>query len=332
MIEFTEKDEIEAAFEFYRENGFPYPIFTKYEIIHIFCKLQKTKARINKSRPTLFVAKQKRIEVQSVGDVQLANFFHPHIWESHAMNMRSPMQSFYIDKSFRKVFRMCLKYYGNISKKHVNIFLRTVNGTQMCSNFRPTAAKAIYDYLKGDTVLDMSTGYGGRLLGFLASKCKGNYIGIDPSKKTCQGNRKISVEFNAKNRIRLKCCAFEDVVNLPKVDIAFTSTPYFTKEVYEEESTTQSRERYPEYKAWLNGFLLPMICKTREALKKNGLMAININDVKIKNVVYPLKKDTLQIAQKNGFILKETLQMVFPQFGKGLGKRKTEPIFIFKKD
>lgn len=330
MINIDEKDEIELAFQYYRKNGFPYIKLTDFEIVHIFRELQKSVSKINKKKNTLF-GMEKIIEIQSVNDQKLANYFHPHIYNSYAIGMRSPTQSFMIDKSLRKVMRLSLKYSNEISDKIVNIFLRTVNGTQMCSNFRPTAAKAIYNYLNGNTVLDMSTGYGGRLLGFLASKCNGTYYGVDPNKQTCMCNKKIAKYFNVENRVKIICSAFEDVNNLPKVDVAFTSPPYFSKEIYDEDSLTQSRDRYPIYKDWRNNFLKSMIQKTNLCLNNQGLMAINIQDVKIKNIMYPLVKDTIKIALQNNFILIEKLRIKFSSFGKNLEKVKTEPLLIFKK-
>jgi len=300
-------------------------------MIHIFRKLQSAKAKINKAKPNLFGTKVKVIEVLPIGEVALCNHFHPYIWESHIIGMRSPVQSFYIDKSLKKVMLLCLKYRREISKDKILGYLRIVNGTQMCSNFRPAAAKAIYDYFKPCDVLDMSAGYGGRLIGFLASDCKGSYTGVDPSKKSCESNERIAEEFGASSRVKIICSPFEDVQELPKVDLAFTSTPYFSKEIYESDNPKQSRERYPEYKSWLKGFLKPMMKKTRESLRPKGIMALNIADVKIGKHKYPLAKDTVKIAHHVGFELVEQLEMVFSGFGKGLAKWKTEPIFIFKR-
>lgn len=331
MIPFTDEHEIEAGFEHYRSREFPYPDLTLYEIIHIFRKLQDSKAKINKAKPNLFNTKVKVIEVQPIGDIQLAVYFHPHIWDSHAVGMRSSIQSFNIDKSLRKVMSLCMKHSGEITEDNVRIFLRLVNGTQICSNFRPAVAKAVYDYFKPRDVLDMSAGYGGRLVGFLASSCKGSYIGVDPSKQSCEGNGQIAKAFGVEHRVNLICSPFEDVETLPKVDLAFTSTPYFAKEIYEENNPKQSRERYPEYKSWLRGFLKPLMKLTRQALTTKGIMALNIADVKIGKNRYPLTKDTVRIAQHLGFKLTEQLEVAFFGFGKGLAKQKTEPIFIFKK-
>ena len=331
MIDFTDEDEIQAGFDYFRKFGFPYPNLPLYEIIHIFRKLQVAKAKINKRKPNLFNTKVRVIEVQPIGDIQLAVYFHPHIWESHAVGMRSSIQSFNIDKSLRKVMVLCMKHCGEITENNVRNFLRLVNGTQICSNFRPTVAKAVYDYFKPHNVLDMSAGYGGRLLGFLASNCKGTYTGVDPSKKSCAGNMKIAKVFGVEDRVNIFCSPFEDVGYLPKVDLAFTSTPYFAKEIYEQNNPKQSRERYPEYKDWLKCFLKPMMKKVRIVLNQKGIMALNIADVKIGKNKYPLVKDTVRIAQHVGFDLVDQLEMAFSGFGKGLSKQKTEPIFVFKR-
>ncbi len=332
MIKITEEQIIKTAFNYYRKCGFPYLFLQKYEILTLFKKLQETKSKINKYREGFFNLNTRIIEVKHINDSMLANHFHPHIYESHAQGMKSPLTSFYIDKSLKKVMRLCLKYDNEITKRMVNTFLRTVSGTQMCSNFRPAAAKAVYDYFNANNVLDMSTGYGGRLLGFLASNSKGFYYGVDPHPKTCACNNKIAKFFKQQNRVKIICSPFEDVENLPKsIDLAFTSTPYFTKEIYDENSKTQSRERYPEYAEWCKYFLKPLIQKTYNVLEKSGVMALNINDVTIKNKRYPLVEDTLKLAKSTGFKTKEKLFMRFSSFGKNLDKVKTEPILIFEK-
>jgi len=332
MIDFTDEEEIEAAFEYYRKKGFPFPLLQKHEVIHIFRVLQKSTSKINKEK-TGFFKLYTDITVQSVGDAMLASFFHPHIWESKAAGMRSPLQSWDIDKSLEKIFINCLKFSGKIDEKQVRTFARTVNGTQMCSNFRPTAAKAVYDYFSAENVLDMSTGYGGRLIGFLASKSEGVYIGIDPNKKTCAANKQIAKTFKSLKRVKIICQPFEDVsiekLGIP--DLAFTSPPYFSKEIYDEDSPTQSRERYVNYEAWRKNFLFVMIKKTYQVLPKKGILALNINDVKIKNKKYPLVKDSIEFAKHIGFVFDETLYMKFSGFGKGLKKTKHEPILIFVK-
>jgi len=332
MIKFTDEDEIEAAFRYYRKKGFPYPNLNNYEQIHIFRQLQNSVNRINKHDEAL-LGGSKILTRGGIGDVVLANYFHKHIWESHAVGMRSAVESFNIDSSLEKVFAMCLKHYKNINDKNVLQFLKFVNGTQVCSNFRPQAAKAIYDYFHTTNTLDMSTGYGGRLLGFLASKAKGTYTGVDPSEKTYQGNLRLAKAFKSSDRVKLICKPFEDVdiSELGEPDLVFGSPPYFLKEIYDENAQTQSRNRYTTYKSWRRNFLFVMLEKTYQILPKNGILALNIADVKIKDKKYPLVDDSRRFAQKLDFQFVETLSFKISGFGKGCMGAKEEPILVFKK-
>jgi hypothetical protein len=228
---------------------------------------------------------------------------------------------------------MCLKHDGKITDTGVLRFLKFVNGTQTCHNFRPAAAKAIYDYFYATNTLDMSTGYGGRLLGFLASKAKGVYVGVDPSEKTYAGNLRLAKAFRASHRAKLICspCEDVDIKELGEPDLAFTSPPYFLKEIYEENGQTQSRERYPTYKSWRRNFLSVMLEKTYRVLQPKGILALNIADVKIKNKRHPLVADTKKCAKKLGLRQVDTLYFRISGFGRGAMGPKDEQILIFKK-
>lgn len=323
---------IQKAFEHFRKAGFPYIELADYEIYQLFKRLQESESKLIANKKGLIIDFVKTLGVNECrGDQFLANHFHRHIWDSKAYGMRAPTQSYEIDNSLKKVMQLCIKYYNEITLKNVRHHLRTVNGTQMCSNFRPSAAKAVYDYFGANDVLDMSAGYGGRLIGFLASKAKGKYTGIDPSEKTCEGNLKIASFFKQEKRIRIIQKPFEEATRLPKVGLAFTSPPYFKKEIYDEGSPLQSSQRYPEYDLWICSFLSIMMEKTYKALKPKGIMALNIQDVKIASKIYPLTHDTIVMAENIGFKFIERLDIIFPGFGRGLSKKKTEPILVFRK-
>ena len=94
--------------------------------------------------------------------------------------------------------------------------------------------------------------------------------------------------------------------------------------------TTDCLEGVGVFRGWKN-FLFVMIKKTYQVLPKKGILALNINDVKIKNKKYPLVKDSIEFAKHIGFVFDETLYMKFSGFGKGLKKTKHEPILIFVK-
>jgi hypothetical protein len=197
----------------------------------------------------------------------------------------------------------------------------------------------------GDTVLDSSTGYGGRLVGFLASQC-GRYIGIDPNTETHQANLRMASDFGRSDDVELHNLPAEDVdVELlrERVDFAFTSPPYFKTEIYSQEET-QSCNRYPTSKAWRNHFLVPLMHLQFAALKPGCITCINISDVKVYDEKVPLVAWTIKAAEMVGFeVLRDQFDF-YPlgrHFGKGKGRGdgtdsdpkggRKEPVLVFRK-
>ena len=198
---------------------------------------------------------------------------------------------------------------------------------QSVSNFRPTVAKYIYNtYGNKGTVWDMSSGFGGRLLGFLASDCK-KYIGTDPSTPTHNGllEMKNDYAYLCKN-IELLCIGSEDYTPEPNsIDLCFTSPPYFDTEKYTDEET-QSYKKFPTTDLWLNGFLKKTIENCYLGLKNDGYMIINIANTKSYKTV---EEDLIKVADDVGFELVDTLYLNLSSIaGKGV---KREPVFVFQK-
>lgn len=70
-----------------------------------------------------------------------------------------------------------------------------------CSNFRPTAAKAIYDInTLGDKirVYDYAAGFGGRLLGAWASDKVAEYVAVDVNTVTVGNAEKLIKYLNSR--------------------------------------------------------------------------------------------------------------------------------------
>lgn len=331
MEAYTEKQIIEAAFKYYRKTGFPYEQFAPHQIMQVFNNLKQSKNKLIKQKNSLLKNRSKIIGMGVGKEQQIVNYFHPHIWDSYAVGMRAPTYSFTLDKSLKATIKLSIKFDKIINDHSVRNYLRKVHGTQMCSNFRPSIAKTIYDYFKVNNALDMSTGYGGRLLGFLASNAKGKYYGYDPNTETCKCNIKMSKFFNASKKVTIINKPFEDARLSKGFDIAFTSPPYFAKEIYTDEET-QSCIRYKDYNDWLENFLKIMLKKADNSIKETGIIALNVSDVKIKGKNYPLINDTIKTAESIGLKYAEYIGIKFPGFGKGLAKWKIEPILIFKKE
>jgi predicted RNA methylase len=324
---------VEESFTYFREkHGFPYEELTPLQLWYSFFCLVNKQSKIIKSDKGFF--KHLSIEIDGTG-TSIADYFHSHIFESHAINMSSAIYSFNNDVRLKKAIRLVFEQKMPITTKSVQRMLRLVNGTQICANFRPIGAKGIYHRYVVDgagDILDPSTGYGGRLLGYM-SNCFGHtkYIGVDPNTKTHKANKKMASFFGYSKSVELYNSPFEDWQYTDKrFQLAFTSPPYFKKEIYSTEDT-QSCNRYTEYQDWIRLFWEPAIQKVKHLLLDNGYFIINIQDIKINSKKYPLTNDTQELMHKNGFELVEKINMLFPGFGKSLTKRKTEPTFVFKK-
>jgi DNA modification methylase len=326
---FPEDKIIDLAFEYFRDKGFPRPQLTKFECMQEINKL----ASLNNA-----------LCLNSTLGYRAADTYHTHRHDHTAIEKRSPVDAFNDDKALRKALKLELKYSPNNLHYTLLSMLRIVNGVQSCSNFRPAFAKMIYNsYCKeGGTVFDPSMGYGGRLIGFLASHCK-LYIGCDPCTETYEGNRNIEKELvkETDKKTELYKVPIEDFNPMyfgfhESADLCFTSPPYYSKEIYSTEKT-QSRERYKTYKQWKDGFLSPMLKRCHLILKKGKYCIIDIEDVKIKNRIFPLVKDTIIRAKKLGFKFekKEHFQLARRMGGhyseEENEERAKEAVLFFKK-
>ena len=164
-------------------------------------------------------------------------------------------------------------------------------GTYIATQFKPVVAKAIYDITNAKTVLDTSCGWGDRLAGFFASDAE-EYYGCDPNPNTYQRYQEQISTYNKllgkPKKVQIWNCGAEDLPyhKLPKIDVAFTSPPYFSTEQYNkggEKEELQSWHKFNEYDKWRDDFYLPVAEKTMEVSK---FMFVNIMDPKIHGVRY----------------------------------------------
>ena len=251
--------------------------------------------------------------------LRLAWTYFPHFWEVRCGGAKmSPMEIFLDDdklkSTIRKTWNFELKHYKgeegrDKNKFHENRFrqsLKIYSGTQSVSNFRPTAAKLIYEKFGGDVIWDMSCGWGGRLIGFLASS-RPKYIGTEPSSKTFEGLKKIKKDFNYLTKsVELHKLGSE--VFEPKresLDLCFTSPPYFDTEKYSDEET-QSYVKYPTKDEWVNGFLYKTIKNCYRGLKGNKYMLINIANTSKYKII---EEETIRISKELGFKQEKTIEL-----------------------
>jgi hypothetical protein len=316
----TEIDRVEELFTYWRKKGYPHYQLNNYDAFNELDKIIEYDTR------DLIDGKHIQQTMHGLGFLWC---FHPH-W----VEVNNILELWDDDDKLRTLCRKTIDWAdkhegGNVTVNRMRQNSKVYLAPQSPSNFRPTAAKYIYNtYGKQGVVYDPCAGWGGRLFGFLASNCE-RYIGTDPSKKSYNGLNEIARTFNKgilfdefKDIEIYNQCA-EDWIPMRKVDLVFTSPPYFDCEKYSDEPT-QSYLRHPTREKWTEGFLREMIKGCKIIMKDDAKMILNIaNTTKHKWI----EEETIRVASEEGFELEDTLHLVLSSIaGKGV---KTEPVFIF---
>jgi len=193
-----------------------------------------------------------------------------------------------------------------------NMYIEGIRvGAYFATQFKPSVAKAFYDFTKSKKVLDTSSGWGDRMTGFFASDAD-EYYGMDPNGDLHENYHKMAVQYNqwlgtekpksefgdnwfsveGKKKVKIYRSPAEDLPwdEIPDdIDIMFSSPPYFATERYAEGSKyekDQSWSRYNSYEEWRDGFYLPVMKKAYDHLKPGGWLMVNIMDPKVKGNRY----------------------------------------------
>jgi len=256
-----------------------------------------------------------------------------------------------------------------------------VSFCQYAVNFPPLTAKYLYEKFTESfkdqeqiNIYDPSSGWGGRLLGAMSVSDERNihYIGTDPNTdhNTHDGRTKyheFADFFNTKtyratglfpktHTYEIFQHGSEEISNDPKfqkykgkIDLIFTSPPYFAKEAYSEDDA-QSYKKFSQYDLWRDGFLRKTLETCVEYLRNDRYLLWNIADAVFDGDMLPLEQDSIDILESLGMVYKGKLKMSLAQMPggnridteTGLPKAKNfckvngmwlkyEPIFVFHK-
>ena len=271
--------------------------------------------------------------LNNIGANILTQFF-PEILDVVKSGKASPRDFFKDDKRLLGYCRTVLKYCTSPLEMFKMMSFR---GSSRCYNFRPATAKALYELYGKDNckVLDTSSGFGGRLLGFFTAKNTAEYVGIDPNTAdSCNKFILYMSRYFTNKKAYVNKIGSEDftIENYPQYenyfDISFTSPPYFNIERYSDD-ITQSHVKFNTYDAWVDGFYRNTIYNSCNSLKLDGVFAVNISWVD------NIKEYTEEFLNDCGFyIIKEDkyLLRIHPRESSyGSDKMsKYEPIWVAK--
>ena len=240
--------------------------------------------------------------------VSFLNQFFPEIMDVEKKGMPTIRQGFSDDTRLKRAIKKSLLYSSN----ELGIFRWLIigSGCGYCTNFRPASAKALYEIFgkeRGCKVFDSSAGYGARMLGAHFASNVTEYLGIDPNTADhCQDEIKyLDERFNTGTKKTVLKMGSEDFTpeNFPQYqnyfDLYFTSPPYFDTERYSQDET-QSYKKFPTYAGWIKGFYQQTIYNACDALKSDGVFAINIFE-KVPNIKELTK---LFLANKGFYVYK----------------------------
>jgi len=355
---------LQKAYDDWQIKGFPY--YPKDEVWRNYIYQQL----ISFKRDTL-VDRRNKIIGQSAHGLNLAWSFMEHAWGIKCGKMRTPIEIWNDEEHLKKGLNKILsgtffpkKPAHKITESDMRSLLRRYSGTQMVSNFRPTAAAALYDIFvdknsplegtEAGTVWDPSMGYGGRLLGAIAAGV--NYIGTDPCIPTFKGLEQILERYgNLGNEYSIHRQGSETYIPEDEsLDFVFTSPPYFGWEAYGDEPE-QSSIKFDTSEVWKEKFLKQTIANAYKGLKRGKYLALNVANTKQYKT---FEEDTVNLSKSVGFAHTDTwwLSLSTQQGGSAvstiegditeikqkqqyMGKytrpnipgRKFEPVFIFKK-
>lgn len=265
--------------------------------------------------------------------------YHPHHWNVKCAGARTAIQTWEDDDKLRAAIRKAitqpyLKWSHTrdergpyLAPSHLRAALRRASSVQRVSCFRPTAAAVVYDRFCGGATWDPCAGFGGRLLGAIASRSVTRYVACDPAGKTVSGLRRMIGDMAHLTSTACevhKIPAEEYKPEAKSFDLVFTSPPYGRTEIYSDEPT-QSCHRYPLVAAWTERFLRPIMQRAAYALAPNGWMMLNVANTRQHPTIV---EDVERVAAKEGFTQHPTILMEMSSVRRG--GLKTEPILIFR--
>ena len=215
-------------------------------------------------------------------------FHHVNRWKVDGSGgLPSPEKVWQERKRVRQVMKAAFTL--KVTSLNRNVFMSLIAlKFYICSTFKPSIAKAIYDMFRAENILDFSAGWGDRLAGFYASEYGKLYVGIDPNEGNHENyNRQAEFYdkhlgfFEHERTSKFICSPAEDVDYSEyenTFDLVFTSPPYFDRERYSD-ADTQSWVRYKNIDLWNEDFLQKTLSKLWPTIKPGGNLLVNIADV-----------------------------------------------------
>ncbi len=305
----SKSEKIKLFNDFIKKNNYPYKNISKSDAIKDFLKLKN----INNNNPrshTGIRAVNYGTEKQRAR-TKYRNYSLVERWKNPVR--RKKMLEF-----ARKI------YLGNWGKGRdpkasvidaISLQWGTIN------TMRPSFAKSIYEKYNATRVLDITAGWGSRMVAAMASGI--DYIGIDSNKSLETGYDKMYNTFKKFSDSNVKMIYNKaENVDFSKIgyyDLVFTSPPYEYLELYEgmekyDGSDTKmalSASKLKGQSGFYDKFIVPTLKNAYKYLPREKYMCINMPDIMYREIVKRWKKADIidvsyHIAKRPGSNMKIT--------------------------
>lgn len=316
-LSITEREKIaNFLFDYFRTYDFPYPKYDEDLLIKNFNSLKKSKLK--------YYNKEIILSGNNINaGTEIFKHFCEHYFDVRSSDMPSMIEAFNNDDILKGTiknilgitYKECYGITGNMLRRGM-IRSYTAFGASI---FKPSVAKFIYDKFapNNSVVLDISAGFGQRMLGASASNKVHKYIGLDPWQKTIDSLNKMKDFLELKN-IELHNIGSEKFCdeNL-KVDFCFSSPPFFNKEIYSsDESQAYFGRTFDEF---VVQWWVPTVNNVWRMLNKDGLFVVNMNKEMFEKMMKTI----------NNFKLIDTYNIQYRR--SNLGKNSFDYFFILKR-
>ena len=237
------------------------------------------------------------ISATSTTGMKIIKTLMPHFY--HVQNYKGvSVSSLWCKENIKKALGFNRKYHSTPYASELVRSLSFTNGLGKITMYRPVMAKLVANHFNAKSVLDVCSGWGGRMIG-CCSLDDVKYTGFEPCVETYDGLCKIKDLLNLKNATLVNKPAEEALLSFKDdsmFDIGLTSPPYYNLEVYSNEDT-QSLSRYSTYEDWVEKFLSPLI---KGVMKHVRFSCWSVKNFKT-NKKYNLFDDVVRIHEENGW-------------------------------
>lgn len=303
---------LDALVDIYKSKGFPWKLLPTEADPLVLSKVARGKINVGDD------------SVSSVGWSGQAECLlaHPHRYEVSYRGYESVVEAFQNEATLRKAISFQLKVGDPVTPKRV---LRALSALlKGPTNFPPVLARWLVDTYapENGVILDPCAGFGGRLLGAIASRKNVSYVGFDPEPLTVAGNNLLASRIGASHRASVRQSFVEDTETpWPKAALLIACPPYFDRENYGEASS-QILTRYRDLEEWNVGFLRTLVRRGLDAAPK---IAICVSSYRNGSRRIDLPGTLRAILVAEGTTIEKEWKYVTSKFGTN---RRFETIFV----